>query len=117
MEDEKIVDINAKYVQTTLAYDLPHASKNIMKNKIEEVTEHDIMKRFFYVTFDSLNFALVAGISFFLCHLSVQLDPNSGGTKMFLSDVYIRPWWNKGLKHQRVYSSLVFKGLSRSKKK
>ena len=40
MEDKKIVDINAKYVQTILAYVLPHASKNIIKNKIEGVTEH-----------------------------------------------------------------------------
>ena len=40
MEDEKIVDTNAKYVQTTLAYVLAHATKNIMKNKIEGVTKH-----------------------------------------------------------------------------
>ena len=39
MEDEKIVDINAKYVQATLAYVLRHASKNITKNKNERVTE------------------------------------------------------------------------------
>ena len=78
------------------------------------------MKRFFYVTFDSLNFALVAGTSFspgiagaqnkgnldlYICpsHLSVQLDPNSDGAKMFLLDVYIRPLWIKGLKHQHIY--------------
>ena len=36
----KVVDINAKYVQTTLVYVLPHSSKNIVKNKIEGVTEH-----------------------------------------------------------------------------
>ena len=40
MEDEKIVNINAKCVQTALAYVLPHASKNIMKIKIEGITEH-----------------------------------------------------------------------------
>ena len=78
------------------------------------------MKRFFYVTFDSLNFALVAGTSFspgiagaqnkgnldlYICpsHLSVQLHPNSDGAKMFLLDVYIRPLWVKGLKHQHIY--------------
>ena len=40
IEDEEIVDINVKYVQTTLAYVLPHISKNTMKNNIEEVTDH-----------------------------------------------------------------------------
>ena len=38
-KDEKIVDINAKYVRTTLAYVLPLASKN-MKNAVEGVTQH-----------------------------------------------------------------------------
>ena len=86
------------------------------------------MKIFFYVTFDFLHFILVAGISFSLrvagaenkanldiyihCgHLSLQLDPNSGGAKIFSLEVYICPWWINGLKHQRIYTSLAFKGL------
>ena len=40
MEDEEIVDIIAKYLQTTLAYVLPHVSENIIKNKTEGGTEH-----------------------------------------------------------------------------
>ena len=40
MEDETIVNIDTKFVPTTLTYALPHASKNIKKNKIEGVTEH-----------------------------------------------------------------------------
>ena len=91
MEDEKIVDINAKYVQATLAYVLRHASKNITKNKNERVTERwlcnlyiYIMKRFFYLTFVSLTFALVAGIPFSVRVAGVQNKANL--------DVYIRPW-------------------------
>ena len=34
-----------------------------------------------------------------LGHLSVKLDPNSGGTKMSLSDVYIRPIVSAPLPH------------------
>ena len=50
------------------------------------------MKRFFYATFNFLNFALVAGISFSLRVDDAQnkanvyiyvLDPNSGGAKMY----------------------------------
>ena len=91
MEDEKIVDINAKYVQANLAYVLRHASKNIIKNKNEGVTERwlcnlyiYIMKRFFYVTLVSLTFALVAGIPFSVRAAGVQNKANL--------DVYIRPW-------------------------
>ena len=81
MEDEEIVDIIAKYLQTTLAYVLPHVSENIIKNKTEGGTEHwlcnvyiYIMKRFFYV--DSLNFVLVAGISFSLRVAGAQNKAN-----------------------------------------
>ena len=49
MEDNKIVDIYAKYVQTTLAYILLHASKNIMNNKIEGVTEHGLCNVYIYI--------------------------------------------------------------------
>ena len=42
------------------------------------------MKRFFYVTFDSLKFALVAGISFSLRVTGAQNKANL--------DVYVRPW-------------------------
>ena len=45
-----------------LGYALPHASKNIMKNKFEGVTEHwlcnayiYIIKRLFYVNFQARN--------------------------------------------------------------
>ena len=49
MEDKEIVDIYAKYVQTNRAYILLHASKNIMKNKIEGVTEHWLCNVYIYV--------------------------------------------------------------------
>ena len=42
------------------------------------------MKRFFYLTFDSFNFAVVAGISFSLCVAGAQNKANL--------DIYIRPW-------------------------
>ena len=42
------------------------------------------MKRFFYVTFDSLNFALVTSITFSLCLAGVKKKANL--------DRHIRPW-------------------------
>ena len=42
------------------------------------------MNRLFYVIFNSLNFAMVAGISFSLCVTGAQNNANL--------DVYIRPW-------------------------
>lgn len=72
-EDEKIVDINAKYMQTTVGYVLPHALINIMKNKIKGVTKYwlcnvyiYIMKRLFSVTFDSLNLSAISEYKFWV---------------------------------------------------
>ena len=42
------------------------------------------MKRLFYLTFDPLNFAMVAGISFFLCVAGAQNKANL--------DIDIRSW-------------------------
>ena len=54
MEDETIVDIDTKYVPTTLTYALPHASKNIKKNKIEGVTEHWLYNVYIFILLKDL---------------------------------------------------------------